>query len=120
MMVWSEKRYCQKIWRTSIDALNDLHSRHGHDEVSKCTVCVSQTAESTLAKHFQPYQDRIEELEQLVRDCLEDETVFDTEWDKEARRVFFIFLDRRAHLFAGQLHKNTHRVLLPRRVEQRQ
>ena len=62
-MVWSEKRYCQKIWRTSIDALNDLHSRHGHDEVSKCTVCVSQTAESTIAKHFQPYQDRIAELE---------------------------------------------------------
>ena len=62
-MVWSEKRYCQKIWRTSIDALNDLHSRHGHDEVSKCTVCVSKTAESTIAKHFQPYQDRIAELE---------------------------------------------------------
>lgn len=31
--------------------------------------------------------ERIQELEELVRDCMEDETEFDTPWDKKARRL---------------------------------
>lgn len=47
------------VWQTAIKALNDLHQKHGIDDVMKCNVCTSQTAEMTIARHFQKLIDEM-------------------------------------------------------------
>lgn len=47
------------VWQTAIKALNDLHQKHGVDNVMKCNVCTSQTAEMTIARHFQKLIDQM-------------------------------------------------------------
>lgn len=47
------------VWQTAVNALNDLHQKHGVDKMMKCDVCTSKTAEMTIARHFQKMVDKL-------------------------------------------------------------
>ena len=50
----------------AIKALNECHAKHGMKKIMGCDFCTSLANEMTIARHYEPFFDRIRKLEAQV------------------------------------------------------